>query len=379
METTNTIIKFSPGRELYPKTNERVCVIIGSIPNICIALRRIFSKIANSPHRKPDDSQEYLRHFKMLVSNIAAGMTIGKSGQTVKAIQQECSVKIQISNKDDSSLPERTLNIVGESTEEIVAAVKMVLDQVKEDPDANKWKKLLTYGAYLASPAAVGGAHGHASSLSSVSLPTTGFQTSGYGSGMSELSAGAATNSSFLSMLQHPAYAAALSSAMQSNSAVAGLMGGASGHGSTVPTTSGSSFNQALLSYIYAQSLMSGSSYFGQYNPVFVDGVNMSVPGATIASFDVAVPEVMVSSVVGPGAKLLTDLMQSTGARLQLSQKGDYFAGTYNRKLTISGPILSVQAAHMVVLQKLMKDQEAYQKQGLVWGGGIKGIVSFPS
>lgn len=365
METTNTIIKFSPGRELYPKTNERVCVIIGSIPNICIALRRIFGKIANSPHRKPDDSQEYLRHFKMLVSNIAAGMTIGKSGQTVKAIQQECSVKIQISNKDDSALPERTLNIVGDSTEEIVAAVKMVLDQVKDDPDANKWKKLLSYGAYSASTTAGSGAH-HASSLSP-SLSTAGLQASSYGSSTPDLSSNTAMSSSFLNLLQHPAYAAALSSAaMQGNSAVGGVMGGSLGHGGVASASSGASFNQALLSYVYAQSLMSGSSYFGQYNPVFVDGVNMNVPGATLASFDVAVPEVMVSSVVGPGAKVLTDLMQSTGARIQLSQKGDYFAGTYNRKLTISGPILSVQAAHMVVLQKIMKDQEAYQKQGLV-------------
>ena len=31
--------------------------------------------------------------------------------------------------------------------------------------------------------------------------------------------------------------------------------------------------------------------------------------------------------------------MQSTGARIQLSMKGDYIPGTYNRKLTIAGPI----------------------------------------
>ena len=37
----------------------------------------------------------------------------------------------------------------------------------------------------------------------------------------------------------------------------------------------------------------------------------------------------------------------------------------YNRKLTIAGPILSVQAAQMVILQKIIKEQEAFRKQGL--------------
>ena len=38
MESTGTIIMFSPGRELYPGTNDRVCLITGSVPDICEAL-----------------------------------------------------------------------------------------------------------------------------------------------------------------------------------------------------------------------------------------------------------------------------------------------------------------------------------------------------
>ena len=89
-------------------------------------------------------------------------------------------------------------------------------------------------------------------------------------------------------------------------------------------------------------------------------------PGATLATFEIAIPEIMITSVVGAGSKLITDLMQSTGARIQLSMKGDYIPGTYNRKLTIAGPILSVQAAQMVILQKIIKEQEAFRKQGLI-------------
>lgn len=348
METTNTIVKFSPGRELYPGTSSRVCIIIGAIPDICAALRRIMSLTTDSSHIKTDDIHEYLCNFKLLVSNIAAGMVIGKSGQTIRILQQQCGVKIQISNKEESSLPERTLTVISGSTEATEKAVKSILELIKDDPDAWKWKKLLSYSGYTAkSP--VGSSqghsysHGHSPVVPAPNIATSPSAASLYASAADPSTAAA----SFLNMLQHPSYAA-FSGGMPSQSAA------------------GASYNQAALSYAYAQSLMANQSYSTHLNPVVVDGVNLMIPGATLATFEVAVPEVMVSSVAGPGGKLLTDLMQSTGARVQLSGKGDYFAGTYNRKLTIGGPILSVQAAHMVVLQKILKEQEVYRKQGLV-------------
>jgi len=346
MDSTNTVIKFSPGRELYPGTSERICVIIGAIPDICVALNRIFSKMADPSHMRAEELQESMKHFKMLVSNIAAGMVIGKLGQTIKTIQQECGVKIQISSKDESSLPERSLSILGDS-ESIVSAVRLVLEHTKSDPDAHKWKKLLSYNAFsgavgqkpFSSNTPTGGGHGSGTS------PSLGMATSG-GSSMAAYGGSPTQDysaSNFMTMLQQQSYAALSNAANQS----------------------GASVNQALLSYAYAQSLMT-SSYYGHFNPVMVDGVNLSVPGATLATFEIAVPEIMVSSVLGPGNKLITDLIQSTGARIQLSVKGDYIPGTYNRKLTIAGPILSVQSAHMILLQKIIKEQETFRKQGLI-------------
>ena len=350
MDSTNTVIKFSPGRELYPGTSERICVIIGAIPDICVALNRIFSKMADPSHMRADELQESMKHFKMLVSNIAAGMVIGKLGQTIKTIQQECGVKIQISSKDESSLPERSLSILGDS-ESIVSAVRLVLEHTKSDPDAHKWKKLLSYNAFSGAVAQksfspstpTGGGHGHGHG--SGSSPSLGMAGSA-GSSMAAYGGSPAQDysaSNFMTMLQQQSYAALSNAANQS----------------------GASVNQALLSYAYAQSLMT-SSYYGQFNPVMVDGVNLSVPGATLATFEIAIPEIMVTSVLGPGNKLITDLIQSTGARIQLSVKGDYIPGTYNRKLTIAGPILSVQSAHMILLQKIIKEQEIFRKQGLI-------------
>lgn len=365
MEETNTMIKFSPGRELYPGTTDRVCIISGAIPDICAAVRKIHETMSQSSHLRAEEILDLMKHFKMIISNIASGMVIGKSGLTVKSIQSDCGVKIQISNKVENSLPERLLTISGES-EAILKAVQRVLEHTIDDPDANKWKRMISYAGYAVTPgSATKSSHSRSnSSLTSSSGHSSSMSSSQHSNLMSQPSAAAAaaamaygttpnmsdSTSAFLSLLQQQqAYSAygATAAAQQTSS-------------------SGSMLNQALLSYAYSQSLMSNSSYYGQLNPVMVDGVNLMIPGATLSTYEIAVPEVMVSSVVGAGGKLITDLIQTTGARVQLSGKGEYIPGTYNRKLTIAGPILSVQAAHMIVMQKILKEQDAYQKQGLI-------------
>ena len=355
MEATSTHIKFSPGRELYPGTNDRVCVIVGAIPDICACLRRIFATIASS--KRADEMQDLLHHLKMLVSNISSGMIIGKSGSTIKKIQLECGVKIQISNKDENRLPERTLSIVGDQ-DSIFQAVWLILEHTVDDPDQGKWRKLLSYTSYSVSPTTSASSILNTTPAITSHPPAVSPHTGG--SGLIRKNSMPDTSSVFLSLLHQQ------QQQQQQQHSLPQAFTAPSYNASAASMTSGSTLNQALLSYAYGQSLMTSSSYYGSYNPVIVDGVNLMIPGATIANYEIAIPEVMTAALFGSGGKLITDLMQSTGARIALSQKGDYIPGTYNRKLTVSGPILSVQAVHMIVLQNILKEQDAYQKQGLV-------------
>ncbi len=365
MESTGTIIKFSPGRELYPGTNDRVCLVTGSVLDICEALRRIFATMTQSTHAKSDELMESMKHFKMIVSNIASGMVIGKSGHTIKSIQLECGVKMQITNKDENALPERTLTVDGE-TDCILRAVEKILSHTMDDPDSSKWKRLMNYSNYSVSPsssstlpssssshafAAVAAKSSHSHSHSGGLVPN---MASVYGGGSGSSGAGNSSDptAAFMALIQQHQQQQAYSAYSSQ------LPGGAAG--------GGSSFNQALLSYAYAQSLVNNSSYYNQFQPVMVDGVNLTVPGATVSTYEIAIPELMVSAVAGSDNKLLADLMQTTGARVQLSGKGEFIPGTYNRKMTVTGPILSVQSAHMIILQKLLREQENFQKHGML-------------
>lgn len=326
--------------------------------DICHALKLVFATMLQSTHAKSDELMESMKHFKMIVSNISSGMVIGKSGHTIKSIQLECGVKMQITNKDENSLPERTLTVDGE-TDAILKAVEKILSHTMDDPDAGKWRRLMIYSNYSISPSASSSStssHGMGSAKPGHGgggiLPSSHAQ-SGYHGGSS---ASADPTAAFMALIaqhqqqqqqqHHHAYSA---------------------YSSHLPSQSGgSTFNQALMSYAYAQSLLTNSSYYNQFQPVMVDGVNLTVPGATVSTYEIAVPEVMVSAVAGSDNKLLADLMQTTGARVQLSGKGEFIPGTYNRKMTVTGPILSVQSAHMIILQKLLKEQESYQKHGML-------------
>ena len=303
MDKTNTIIKFSPSRDCYPNTQERVCVIMGTIPNVCSALKEIFVKMADPANARVGDLKECLRHLKVLVSNIASGMVIGKGGHNIKHIQQECSVKIQITNKEEATLPERTLSVFG-NCEAIVSAAKLIMEHTREDPNMSKWKKLISYSAY-----------------------------------MNQLG-------------QHD------SGGMGSSSSTRGIPDYISGHSHVSSAT-----NMGMLSS--PQSLVGVSGYAPQqgvsgYAPqqgAGTEGVDMTVPGATLATYEVAVPEAMVGRIMGPSGKFVSDLMVSTGTRIHVSGKGDYIPGTYNRKLIISGPVLAVQGAHVLIFQQLAKDR----------------------
>ena len=324
--------------------------------------------MVHSNHTKsPDDLLESMKHFKMIVSNISSGMVIGKSGNTIKSIQMECGVKMQITNKDENALPERTLTIDGE-TDAILKAVEKILSHTADDPDSNKWRRLMNYSSYSLSQSSSstmssGSSHSHhalaaAKSAHSGIIPSL---SSSYGATPSDPTAAFMALFAQQNQQHHQNPYSAYSSQLSSHGGGAGGGAGSGGGGA-----GGGSFNQALLSYAYAQSLVNNSSYYNQFQPVMVDGVNLTVPGATVSTYEIAIPEVMVSSVAGSDNKLLADLMQTTGARVQLSGKGEFIPGTYNRKMTVTGPILSVQSAHMIVLQKLLREQEGYQKQGML-------------
>lgn len=56
--------------------------------------------------------------------------------------------------------------------------------------------------------------------------------------------------------------------------------------------------------------------------------------------------------IIGKGGAFLQSVVQDTGAKVQISKRGQHVPGTENRQVSISGPMVGVHAAHAMVLER---------------------------
>ncbi|CXI54495.1 RNA-binding protein, putative [Plasmodium berghei] len=67
----------------------------------------------------------------------------------------------------------------------------------------------------------------------------------------------------------------------------------------------------------------------------------------------IEIPDEFIGSVIGKNGARLTNIMNSTGAQIKISRKGELVPGTFDRKTQIIGTVAAVHAAHVLVLQRL--------------------------
>ena len=83
---------------------------------------------------------------------------------------------------------------------------------------------------------------------------------------------------------------------------------------------------------------------------------NMSMPGATLCTLEVAVPENLMPGFMGRGRYSIMDIEEISGARLDASDQ--CIPGTMNHRIVIHGNISTAQAAHSMVMQRIERDQD---------------------
>uniref|UniRef100_A0A8C5RD50 K Homology domain-containing protein n=1 Tax=Laticauda laticaudata TaxID=8630 RepID=A0A8C5RD50_LATLA len=80
------------------------------------------------------------------------------------------------------------------------------------------------------------------------------------------------------------------------------------------------------------------NGYFGAASPLAASAI-LGTEKSTDGSKDVveiAVPENLVGAILGKGGKTLVEYQELTGARIQISKKGEFVPGTRNRKIVLN-------------------------------------------
>ena len=129
-------IRLSSNREYYPGTGERVVIVTGEVNQIIDFNNHIMEKVLGDPSKQSETSprdEGRGQKVKIVLTNAAAGLLIGRGGLTIKAIQEESKAKISICSLEVASVPgERVLTMSG-STEQRIEGCRLVIEKIASD------------------------------------------------------------------------------------------------------------------------------------------------------------------------------------------------------------------------------------------------------
>ena len=152
---TNTQVHLSEAQEFFPGTRERIVVVTGMEENVLEVFKRISNTLRTEeiPFKETDRgdrADKRRKTMKCLVPASIAGKIVGKKGETVQKLQNEHSVKIDVtpSAKAIPGLDERGVDITGEP-DNVFEAGREVLRMLNEEPE-KRMSSSLIYSSYSA-------------------------------------------------------------------------------------------------------------------------------------------------------------------------------------------------------------------------------------
>jgi len=123
-------IQLSANKEFYPGTEDRIVTVSAEKEQIIRFTSYMIEHVLEEP-----ESERNVRHdVKLVVTNVAAGLVIGKGGATIKDIQEQSSAKINISKRDGCISNERVLVISGDVPQRLDACGR-IIEKMAEEPD----------------------------------------------------------------------------------------------------------------------------------------------------------------------------------------------------------------------------------------------------
>lgn len=320
--------------------------------------------------------------------NSTAGLIIGKGGATVKAIMEQSGAWVQLSQKPDGiNLQERVVTVSGEP-EQVHKAVGLMVQKIQEDPQSSSCLNI-SY-ANVAGPVANSNPTGSPYANAADVLPAAAAAATATGllgpTGLAGVGAFPATLPGFsgsdllaistaLNTLASYGYnttslGLGLNSAAASG-VLAAVAAGANPAAAAAANLLASYANEAsgaagtaaaAPAGAFALGSLAGAAngYLGTAGPLVAAGSFLATEKLVESAkelVEIAVPENLVGAILGKGGKTLVEYQELTGARIQISKKGDFIPGTRNRKVTITGSPAATQAAQYLISQRVTYEQ----------------------
>lgn len=260
---------------------------------------------------------------RILIPRSASGVIIGRSGSSIKDISAASNARLKLSdNHDPFQTNERIVSITSSNTENIKQATTSIIAILLDNRDVGNFINVSSSYTSLGSNAPLSMFSNVPSSLSADQYNFRQFHAP------PSLSTAPHSSNSFNSL--HP------------------------------PSTHFNNEPSFSLRQSVAPSLTTQQSPNMQSNRMFRSVPSTSSTSTQEIVTQVLVPDHLVGAVLGKGGHVLKSIISNTGARIKVSNKGDFVAGTTNRSVTIEGNQDQVQSAHTAILNQLSNVQSKH-------------------
>ncbi|MBA0837631.1 hypothetical protein Goarm_009773, partial [Gossypium armourianum] len=276
------------------------------------------------PKSPTSENAEKPTYVRFLVSNAAAGSVIGKGGSTITEFQSKSGARIQLSRGHEffPGTSDRIIMVSG-AIDDILKALN-----IKDNDDAEPRTKVRLI----------------------VSNSSCG----------SIIGKGGATIKSFIEGSQ-----AGIKISPQDNNFY--------GLNDRLVTVTGTLDEQLraidlILSKLcedshYSQAMHAPFSYAATYNSMSYapNGAGVKFPNHKedhSNSITIGVSDEHIGLVLGRGGRNIMEISQVSGARIKISDRGDFMSGTTDRKVTITGSQRAIHQAESMILQKVANASE---------------------
>ncbi|XP_062091942.1 protein BTR1 isoform X2 [Humulus lupulus] len=284
------------------------------------------------PPKSPTGSESLERptYIRFLVSNAAAGSVIGKGGATITEFQSTSGARIQLS-RNHEFFPGTTDRIImiSATINEVLKAMELVLAKLLSELAAEESNDV--------------------DPRTKVRLVVPNSSCGGI------IGKGGSTIKSFIEESQ-----AGIKISPQDNNYL--------GLNDRLVTVTGTLDEQMraidlILSKLaedphYTQSMNAPFSYPASYNltsygPNGGGGKFQNNKEDRSNSVTIGVSDEHIGFVVGRGGRNIIEISQASGARIKISDRGDFLSGTTDRKVTITGSQRAIRTAESMIMQKV--------------------------
>ncbi|XP_037451102.1 protein BTR1-like [Triticum dicoccoides] len=319
----------------------------------------------------PEDDKEKPTHLRFLVSNTAAGCIIGKGGSTINDFQSQSGARIQLSRSHEffPGTNDRIIMVSG-LFDEVVKAMELVLEKLLSEGEESNEAEARPKFRLVVPNSSCGGiiGKGGATIKSFIEDSHAGIKISPQDNNFVGLHDRLVTitgplNSQMraihliLSKLSEDVhYPPNLSSPFP----YAGL--GFPSYPAAVPVgymIPQVPYNNAVNYGPNGYPGGGGGGGGGRYQNN-KPGTPVRSPANNDAqeSHTIGVADEHIGAVVGRAGRNITEIIQASGARIKISDRGDFIPGTSDRKVTITGTSEAIQAAEAMIMQRVTASQE---------------------